>query len=429
MNIIKYINVFRKNKLPGQLVIQLTDRCNALCPQCGMRSTNAYARSKLATDDVRRILDHAAKNNVESVSFTGGEPLLYLDELVELIKYAGSVGIKYIRTGTNGFMFKNAHKPNFLSKVQEIAEKLSDTPLRNFWISVDSAVPSVHEKMRGFTGVIEGIAKALPVFHRCGLYPSVNLGLNRNIGGESSEKFSTRLSDNEANLVQFYHEFKTALEKFYRFVIDLGFTMVNTCYPMSFESDTKDELLNPVYGATSKAHVVHFGIFEKAMLFRALLEVIPQFRSHIRIFSPLSSLYSLYQQYCADKTMYTCRGGLDFFYIDAKDGNTYPCGFRGNENLGKYWDTNGRGAGSNGNCYRCDWECFRDPSELLGPLQEGVSSPLRLLSRVRHNSHFFRLWVNDLKYYQACDFFDSRKPLNVKRLRGFDRPPAKPNVS
>ena len=68
---------------PGQLVIQLSDRCNALCPQCGMRVTAKFARSKLSGDDIKRILGAAAHNGVKAVSFTGGEPLLFFDELVD----------------------------------------------------------------------------------------------------------------------------------------------------------------------------------------------------------------------------------------------------------------------------------------------------------------------------------------------------------
>ena len=74
-------NLWRK-KVPGQLVIQLTDRCNALCPQCGMRVSETFPRSKLSMDDVKRILDAAAARGVRVVSFTGGEPFLFIKELM-----------------------------------------------------------------------------------------------------------------------------------------------------------------------------------------------------------------------------------------------------------------------------------------------------------------------------------------------------------
>ena len=78
-----------KRRVPGQLVIQFTDRCNALCPQCGMRIRETFTRSKLSISAVKRILDRAAQRNVSLVSFTGGEPFLYLDEPALLIAHPG----------------------------------------------------------------------------------------------------------------------------------------------------------------------------------------------------------------------------------------------------------------------------------------------------------------------------------------------------
>ena len=94
-----------RGRVPGQLVIQLTDRCNAACPQCGMRATVRFDRSSLSMDEVRRMIDAAAEKGVQALSFTGGEPMLRFADLAELIRYAGAAGIPCIRTGTNGFFF------------------------------------------------------------------------------------------------------------------------------------------------------------------------------------------------------------------------------------------------------------------------------------------------------------------------------------
>ena len=94
-----------KAAYPGQVVIQYTDRCNASCAQCGMRASNSFSRSKLEMDDTKRLIDAMAEKGVQSISFTGGEPLLYLDEVAELATYAGQAGIPYIRTGTMVLFF------------------------------------------------------------------------------------------------------------------------------------------------------------------------------------------------------------------------------------------------------------------------------------------------------------------------------------
>ena len=412
-----------RHHVPGQLVIQLTDRCNGLCPQCGMRATERFKRSSMHLEDVRRAIDAAVARGFTVLSFTGGEPLLLLDDLVSLIRYAGSAGMEYIRTGTNGFLFAHPERPDFLDRIERLADSLAGVPLRNFWISIDSADPLVHEQMRGFPGVIEGIRRALPLFHERGLYPTANLGINRNIGGRASPVLEAGDGGpSPAAADDFHLHYRTCFGRFFDFVIDLGFTLVNTCYPMSMAGPGKAESLGAVYAAESADLVVSYSSREKALLFQALLETIPEYRSRLRIFSPRSSLFALAQDHRDARTVaYPCRGGIDFFFVDARGADVYPCGYRGRENLGKFWRMNGANGCSTGEsgCTLCDWECFRDPSFLLGPLLAAATDPFRLAKSVFLHPAFYRLWLEDLRYYRSCDFFDGRKGPDPARLRHF----------
>jgi hypothetical protein len=217
-----------------------------------------------------------------------------------------------------------------------------------------------------------------------------------------------------------YTAFKQAFRKYYRFVIDLGFTMVNACYPMSVDTEEGTDDLDPVYAATSVDDVVRFTRAEKALLFKALMEVIPEFRDKIRIFSPRTSLLALHREYSQDsRAAYPCRGGVDFFFVDSRDGNTYPCGYRGSEGMGKFWDLDRDACAPHASCKLCDWECFRDPSELFGPLLQGLSNPSGLLARLLRDQEYSRVWAQDVKYYRACGFFDGRRPPDLNRLRSF----------
>jgi MoaA/NifB/PqqE/SkfB family radical SAM enzyme len=420
MQTFKYLSFLKHEKIPGQLVIQLTDNCNAHCPQCGMRVTEKYQRTKLPLENVKRILDAAAQNGVQAVSFTGGEPFLFFDELCLLMKYAGGLGIEYIRTGTNGFFFRNTNDPNFKSKIRSIAEKLAKTPVRNFWISIDSAVPEIHERMRGFPGLLSGIEKSLPIFHEFGIYPSVNLGINRNMA-TNIIGMDTSILEVEKDLIQeIYCNYKAAFRSFFRFIINMGFTIVNMCYPMSIVPEKGEATLYPVYAATSPSDIVRFNAIEKRLIFTALLKTVLEFRSKIRIFTPLSSLYALTMQLMGCQTAsYPCRGGIDFFFINSRDGNTYPCGYRGNENFGKYWEIDWDKVHGKGDCFMCEWECFRDPSELFGPVLQSRSDPLGLLKKLRNDPQYFRLWWDDLRYYRACDFFNGRHAPNYDKLKRF----------
>ena len=421
--LLKNTSSFGRNRIPAQLVIQMTNHCNAQCPQCGMRTTAKIPRAKLCRDEIQRILDAAGRQGVQAVSFTGGEPFLFQEDLIHLIEYAGRAGIPFIRTGTNGFIFRHWDRADFCDRIKTLADRLAATTLRNFWISLDSARPDVHEQMRGLPGVVKGIEKALPIFHAAGIFPSANLGLNRMVGGQATASLNPQaFSSSKEYLTAFYHGFSVALSRFYGRVREMGFTMVNTCYPMSISEEELGAGLSAVYAATTVDAVVRFSAAEKAVLYKVLLDTIPEHRRYLRIFSPLSSIYMLHRQYLQtgrSSGAFGCRGGVDFFFIDANDGNTYPCGYRGNENLGQFWQLDLAALKPNGDCLRCDWECFRDPSELCAPLLQAFSRPLRLARQMTRDTVYRRLWFEDIRYYQACGFFDARKPPAYERLNHF----------
>ncbi len=405
--------------LPGQLVIQMTDKCNATCPQCSMRINSNFKRHTLDKNELFKIIDAAGLKNIKALSFTGGEPLLMVDDLCECIRRAGNKGIPFIRTGTNGFWFAKSGHPDFKDKISRLADKLAATPLRNFWISMDSFVPDIHESMRGFSGVVEGIAKAIPIFHNAGIYPSVNLGINRNLGGDiTSTLHPDDFSSANAYKMAVYNAYCTAFSKFYEMAIELGFTIANACYPMSV--DSQDENLAAVYQASTTDHVVRFTPAEKTMIFSALNDTLEEYRHRIRIFSPRSSLNALIHHYSGDETCSSpCQGGINYFFIDSKTGNTFPCGFRGQDNFGKFYNLNGSFKPVKKDCTQCDWECFRDPSELSAPLLDLLSSPTSLTRKVFNNRGHFKLWLNDLLYYRSCGYFDGRKPPDFDKLAAF----------
>ncbi len=386
-----------------------------------MRVSNNFSRSSLSFKKCRDIIDRAAKNGVQALSITGGEPLLYLDDVCELMAYARSAGIQYTRTGTNGYFLRNPDKPGFIDHVKRSVEKLANAGIRNFWISIDSAVPSVHESMRGFDGVIKGIEKALPIFHQAGLYPTANMGINRNLGGLNNNIFtSTHVPATPGEEQDYVACVEEGLRSFFSLVANLGFTIVNFCYPMSVDTDEKG--LEAVYPASSVESVIRFSKKEKSLLFKALLNTVPQYRSALRIFSPLSSLYTLLQVYNGkEMAPFPCRGGINYFFINASDGQTYPCGYRGMDNLGSYR----QGISTTvpkAFCTRCDWECFRDPSELFGPIVHGFREPLSLLKKYKRDATYYRLWRDDLRYYKRCDFFNGNRAFDLKRLETYSPP-------
>lgn len=439
-----------KGRVPRQVIIQLTDACNASCAQCSMRASSPLKRSRMEPDTARALIDALAERGTLALSFTGGEPFLFAEEVTALAAHARDAGIECVRTGTNGFFLRGSEKPDFEGRVSRLAEGLARAGLRNFWISLDSADPAVHEANRGLPGLVRGIEKALPIFHAHGVYPAANLGLNRLTGG--NPPISGRTGTGELDPLAFRYECLAALRKFFGFVEGLGFTTANACYPMSHDPDgemdgapgkgfgNRDEGWSvelgagrnggptngtgkapgqAVYAATSSAAMIRFSPAEKVLLFEALSQVVGEFRSRLRLFTPRSALLSLARQYAGRTgTGAACRGGRDFFFISARDGQAYPCGYRGAEPLGSFLAP-GPLREPDGDCRRCDWECFRDPSILAGPLLGLATRPVRAARDLMGDPEFARAWWGDLRYARACGLFDGRRPPDREKLAAF----------
>jgi MoaA/NifB/PqqE/SkfB family radical SAM enzyme len=392
----------RPSRLSGQLVIQITNHCNGNCPQCGMRREAAIKRTKLPAKAVKEVLRDCAGNGVEAVSFTGGEPFINIPEILNLLDYAGSLNIPYLRSGTNGYMFAPGGKAAGPDRMIPFVDSLVKSPLRNFWISMDSADTETHERLRGLPGVIDGIVKVLPVFHARGLYPAVNLGINRYIAGEMIPPL-----DKGGDEDTFFENFRRGFSAFFAKAVGMGFTMANICYPMSFET-SELETEKPAYGAISDNIMVSFSRRELRLVFKALLETVPAYRKSIRIFTPLSVLYALSREN-SRKLLFPCLGGVRYFYMDSRDGHIYPCGYRGDEDMGTSIPKL-RTLARQPFCKKCHWECFMDPSQLFGIFRYAIRHPFKTHFGTALDRQMLRLWFGDIKYYLACDLFDGRKP-------------------
>lgn len=83
------------------LGIEVTRACNFKCRHCFVDAGKRRQR-ELSSDQLRELLRQAAAVGVDSIGWSGGEPLLYPD-LVELTQFATRLGL---RTGlaTNGYL-------------------------------------------------------------------------------------------------------------------------------------------------------------------------------------------------------------------------------------------------------------------------------------------------------------------------------------
>ena len=87
-----------------EVKIELTNKCSRNCKHCSSSATSNNKNLKeLDFNHVSKIISEAKLMGVETIVFTGGEPLMY-DRLCELVKLTSSLGMK---STIYSFAFRN----------------------------------------------------------------------------------------------------------------------------------------------------------------------------------------------------------------------------------------------------------------------------------------------------------------------------------
>ncbi len=126
--------------LPLSIQIEITELCNFRCPFCYNDSV-IRKREKLPIEKWKKFLYELKElGGVFQCAFSGGEPLLYKDEILELMEI-----LHYDHTGlmliTNGY---------FLDRIY--IEKLCKFNWYWIQVSLDSYKPNIHDELRGMKG-------------------------------------------------------------------------------------------------------------------------------------------------------------------------------------------------------------------------------------------------------------------------------------
>jgi len=175
------------NRPVTNIRISLTSKCNLNCKYCH-REGEVSPREEMTLDDISEILKTAAKFNMNSVKFTGGEPTLRKD-IVDII-HAVPPSMEASMT-TNGTL------------LAPIAQDLKNAGLSRVNISIDSLNP---EKYRGICGkdylslVLEGIDASV----KAGLTPvKLNVVVLKGCNDDEVEDFISFVRDKKDIILQF----------------------------------------------------------------------------------------------------------------------------------------------------------------------------------------------------------------------------------
>jgi radical SAM protein with 4Fe4S-binding SPASM domain len=124
------------------VVWSLTRTCNLRCVHCYTSSEARRYPDELSTEQCKAVLDDLAAFKVPAVLLSGGEPLVRPD-FFELAEYARGLGL-HVVASTNGTLI-----------TPEIARRFAELKFAYVGISLDSAIPAVHDKFRGVEGAFE----------------------------------------------------------------------------------------------------------------------------------------------------------------------------------------------------------------------------------------------------------------------------------
>ncbi len=134
---------------PYQMVWDFTSRCNIkTCKQCYASKDFDKDVKEMSREECFKIIDKLAAMDVVSIFWSGGEPLMRLDDLCECIKYSRSKGI-FSSLVTNGTML-----------TPEVVQQLKASGLPAVYVSFDGGTKEGNDAIRGegtFEKAVQGM--------------------------------------------------------------------------------------------------------------------------------------------------------------------------------------------------------------------------------------------------------------------------------
>ena len=143
--------------IPLIMDIALTYRCQCRCVHCCAEAFRGSAATELKTEELKSLIDQAARMGVVQVVFSGGEPLLRKD-IVELVRYAHAAGMM-IRLNTNSLL----RKPRVVLNLKKAGLDICA-------VSIDDADPEVHDKLRGVPGLHKKALAGIALLRKAGVF-------------------------------------------------------------------------------------------------------------------------------------------------------------------------------------------------------------------------------------------------------------------
>ena len=156
---LKLLQLLVKQKITGEglkgkpgtpqiISYAVTKACNLRCLHCHADAQEAMP-NELTLNEAKQAINEMAFLGTEAILFSGGEPLLRKDFIVELAEYCHDLGIIPAML-SNGVLMN--HKT---------ALELKEAGIMAVGIPIDSPIPEVHDHLRNVPGTFEKAVKGI----------------------------------------------------------------------------------------------------------------------------------------------------------------------------------------------------------------------------------------------------------------------------
>lgn len=138
------------------LKVRLDTECNLTCEMCSWKKQTIA----LPKNSLEGLISRARIVGVRFIAVTGGEPTMYPD-IKDNLKFIKDNGLR-VSLSTNGYL-----KPERLKELIPYIDVVD--------ISMDSADPDLHDRIRGKVGVFPVTMKSVRLLAEAGLKPHINV--------------------------------------------------------------------------------------------------------------------------------------------------------------------------------------------------------------------------------------------------------------
>lgn len=153
--------------MPLMVVWNYTNNCNLRCKHCYQNAgPGGEKRDELSTEEKMRVVDELHQNNVVTIYFSGGEPLIAPD-FFEIAEYAKKKGF-YLCVATNGTLM-----------TEENVRHIKEIGFGYIAASLDASTPEKHDAFRGVPGMWEKTCEGIKSLVDAGVTTCIQFTLTK----------------------------------------------------------------------------------------------------------------------------------------------------------------------------------------------------------------------------------------------------------